>query len=328
MHGRPVSKPSLLWRVFLVNGCVLGAAVLLLVVTPLRIGSSIALGDALVLLAGLAAMLAANYLLLRRELAPLARLVRVMESVDPMRPGRRVEAGHGRDAEVAGLAQAFNAMLERLEAERRESAARALAAQEAERQRIARELHDQVGQTLSAAAIQVQRARDSDGDSEGGLDAAAEAIALTLEDVRRIGRELRPEALDDLGLRNALIALCRRLENQSGVRIERALGGRVPPLSAEQELVVYRVAQEALTNVIRHARASTAALELCAARGHAVLTVADDGRGVTLPELGAGTGIAGMRERAMLAGGTLAIDSVDGNGATVRLELPAALELV
>lgn len=322
MRERP--KPPLLWRVFLVNGVVLGIAVLLLIVTPFRINRSIALGEALVLLAALAVMLAANFVLLQRALRPLQRLVRVMETVDPMHPGRRIDASEGRDAEVAGLALAFNAMLDRLEVERRESAARALAAQEAERRRIAQELHDQVGQTLTAAGIQVERARSASGNGTAvGLDTAAEAIRLTLEDVRRIGRELRPEALDDLGLANALIALSRRLENQSGVRIERDLA-HLPPLAPEQELVVYRVAQEALTNVIRHALAANATLSLRAEGDELLLTVADDGRGLSLPQLGDGTGIAGMRERAMLAGGTLALESVDEGGTTVRLRLPLA----
>ena len=202
-------------------------------------------------------MLAVHLVLLRRTLAPLRVLTEMMGTIDARRPGRRSPPLPPHTAELVALAGAFNAMLDRLEAERRDSARRALAAQEEERLRIAREMHDQIGQTLTALTIQAERAAGADGPVDREvLERLARAALESLEDVRRIGRELRPEALDDLGLGNALIALCRRTSAQSGLRVSHELARGLPPLRPEVELVVYRVAQEAVTNALRHARAS------------------------------------------------------------------------
>src|SRR5262249_24334920 len=158
--------------------------------------------------------------------------------------------------EVVVLAEALNAMLGRLEDERRESSRRILAAHEGERLRIARELHDEVGQMLTAVALQAERAADEGSRQDEALHEIARTVLLSSEDVHRIGRELVPEALDDLGLVSALIALCSRVEKHGAVIVRRDLDWRLPTLPAEVELVIYRVAQEALTNVLRHAEAT------------------------------------------------------------------------
>src|SRR5262249_32737900 len=154
--------------------------------------------------------------------------------------------------------EALNAMLDRMEDERRESVRRALAAQEGERSRIARELHDEVGQTLTAVALRAERAASEASHQDQALTEIAETVLRSLEDVHRIGRELRPEALDDLGLVNALLALCSRVARQSGLRVKRDVDWSLPPLSPEAELVIYRVAQEALTNALRHSQGTEA----------------------------------------------------------------------
>jgi two-component system sensor histidine kinase UhpB len=214
-------------------------------------------------------------------------------------------------------------MLDRLESERRQSARLALAAQEDERQRIAREIHDQVGQTLTAVTIQAERAAQMDDPVDRRLlDQIARTALQSLDDVRRIGRELRPETLDDLGLGNALIALCRRLAAQSGIRIVHSLEAGVPPLRAEVELVIYRIAQEAITNALRHAAASRIDIGLRRSYGLVELRVRDDGRGMpgSVPDDTAG--ISGMRERALLVGGALSLGSRSGDGTEVRLTIP------
>jgi len=251
-----VDRPSLLWRVFLANGAVLVVATLLLVVTPITISAPIALVEVVALVLGLVAMLALNLVLLRRVLSPLFRLTEAMTTVDPDRPGLRLTGVDPRSSEGAALAESFNRMLDRLERARRDAARAALAAQEGERARVARELHDEIGQTLTAAMLQAERAAEGDPDAvRRELEQLAEMIGDSLDEVRRITRELRPEALDDLGLVNALIALCSRLDAQEGPRVRRELQPRLPPLSPEVELVIYRTAQEALTNAFRHARA-------------------------------------------------------------------------
>jgi two-component system sensor histidine kinase UhpB len=314
---------SLLWWAFLGNALVLVVAAALLIVTPVTISAPIAIAEVAILLLGLTALLLANIVLLRRLLLPLRRLTDLMGRVDPMRPGRRLEALGTHHAEVGALADAFNAMLDRLELERRESTRRVLAAQEGERLRIARELHDELGQVLTAAAIEAERAADAGPQQRAeALRDTAGTIRASLDDVRRIARELRPEALDDLGLVNALMALCRRVAAQSEVRVRTHFGDGLPPIGGEVELVVYRVAQESLTNALRHAGAQTVDVALRADADTLELVVSDDGRGLPEPLPAGGTGIDGMRERALLVGGRLTIGAAEGGGTEVRLEVP------
>jgi two-component system, NarL family, sensor histidine kinase UhpB len=318
---------SLHWRIFAVNALVLAAAALLLALSPVTIHAPIRLYELAIVICGLIVMLIADIALVRRTLEPLRRLATLMTVVDPMAPGRRAPEFRSASRETIALAEAFNAMLDRLETERRDSSRRALAAQEAERIRIARELHDEIGQTLTAVALLAERAADQGGTQQQALSEIASTVQASLDDLRRISRELRPEALDDLGLINALIALCSRIGQQGGVRVRRELEAQLPTLASNIELVIYRVAQEALTNVLRHAHASRVDLSLRRADGRVVLTVRDDGRG--LPEnLPTTSGLAGMRERAMLIGAELAIDSHPDAGVEVRLAVPAAEDRV
>ncbi|UGS34581.1 sensor histidine kinase [Capillimicrobium parvum] len=192
-----------------------------------------------------------------------------------------------------------------------------LAAQEGERLRVARELHDEVGQTLTAVLLSLERTP-----SEEELAGARETVRAALDDVRSIARRLRPEALDDLGLTSALAALTVSVQRATGLRVERELRAPAGTLGDEEELVAYRVAQEALTNVARHAGATRAVVRTAALPGDGfVLEVADDGRGFDPRAATTGAGLLGMRERAGLIGARLAIDTAPGAGTTVRLEI-------
>lgn len=319
-------RHSLLWRLSIIDLSVLVVIVLLLILTPITIHAPPKAAEVAVLFAGFVVIATANLLLLRRAVTPLHHLSQVMESIDPMDPGTRIRADQARDAELVTLANSFNAMLDRLELERRQSALRALSAQEGERLRVARELHDEIGQTLTAIAIEAERnAAMREGSERESWERAAELAQESVEDLRRIARRLRPEALDDLGLVNAFIALCNRISEHGGIPIERRLPEAVPEHRPEVDLVLYRVAQEALTNVIRHAQATRAEVELGADDDCLRLIVRDNGRGVRMDQLPAGgNGIAGMRERAMLVGGTLTVRSAEGKGTEVRLEIPLA----
>jgi two-component system sensor histidine kinase UhpB len=318
--GRP-----LLQRLFLVNAAVLVVAALLLILTPVTISAPVTLAELALIVGALLAMLGATLFLLRRALSPLEELTALMGTIDPLDPGRRLTGVEHADAEVAILVQAFNAMLDRLEDERRASARRALAAQEEERVRIARELHDGIGQTLTAVAMQAEHAAHSRPEArESALLEIPEAIRHSIDDVRRIARELRPEALDDLGLTNALLTLCRRMAHHSGIRIEPQLelARGASDLAPETELVIYRVAQEALTNAVRHADATHITVALRAAGERITLRVRDDGRGIDRPLPGDTAGISGMRERALLVDAQLSIHSNPGAGTEVRLDVP------
>ncbi|MDP2773863.1 MAG: sensor histidine kinase [Nocardioides sp.] len=310
---------SLYWKVFLTNGVVFVVGTLVLVVSPASVSRQPLLSEVLVLTFGLGLMLLANAAFLRRSLTPVDRVVRQMETVELLKPGHRLEEppnGPG-----VQLVRGYNEMLDRLEAERSASNAQALAAQEAERHRIAQELHDQVGQSLTVVLLGLKQvhARAPDELAEE-LGLVRESVRSALDDVRRVARELRPGVLEDLGLHSALAALASDFATHAGPHVRRTVSAGLPPLSPQAELVVYRVAQEALTNVARHAHASQVSLSLTRVGDRVVLEVADDGRGTDGSPPGAG--LLGMRERALLVGGEVSVASGPGRGTTVRLAVP------
>ncbi len=319
-----LGRASLLTRVFLINAAVLVAAVLSLVLSPVTVSDPIALEEIFVLVAGLTVLLVVNLALFRRTFSPLTRLTALMRTIDLLRPGRRIPTDHA-DAEVAELTESFNQMLDRLEEERRQSARRSLLAQEQERQRVAQELHDELGQSLTALVLQLDRlARAAPDHLRDELVEAREAARAGLEDARQIAQRLRPEALDELGLPSALMTLAERVSGHGGVRVVHRVDERLPRLSEEIELVVYRVAQESLTNVVRHASASEAMLALRHDSDGITLCVSDNGSGIN----GAwpGAGIQGMRERALLVGAALGVRTRPEGGTEVQLKVGTQAE--
>ena len=313
---------SLFWRVFLINSLLVAAAAVALALTPATISFPIALTEAVELTIGLMLLFAVNFALLRRTFVPLERLSRGMGDVDLLRPGRRLPPAHGGD--VAKLVESFNAMLERLEAERRESARAALAAQEAERKRLARGLHDEVGQSLTGALLLLERiASEVPPQRRSTFADAQQAVRATLDEVRRIAQELRPEMLEHLGLVSALKSLAATFAERTGLQIDRRFAPDLPALDPDAEVVVFRIAQEGLTNVARHAEASRVLLSLERGRDSVVLRVIDDGRGMNGRSPISGGGLRGMRERAVIIGAALAIKQAPTGGVEVRLEVPA-----
>ena len=324
MTRRNAMLPSvpLFWRVFVTNAAVLALAFIGLVLAPVRVSVPVAASEIAVLTVGLLGLLAVNLILLRPAFRPLDELAETMRRHDPLSPGVRAQVTG--DPDVAALARAFNEMLERLEFERRDSARSALMLQESERRRIARELHDEVGQTLTGVMLQVEgMAAVIPADLRDQLDELRETVRHGIEEIRRIVRRLRPEALEELGLQSALAALATAIGDQARLVVQRRLHD-TPILTAEHELVVYRVAQEALTNVARHAEASAVELRLEHDPRRTVLTVTDDGRGLTPGSLPSASGIRGMRERAMLVGAGLTIGSPPAGGTEVQLTIPHA----
>ena len=315
----------LFWRVFLLNAALLLAAGALLAFSPARISTPVRVVEEAVLAAGVLLLLVVNYALLRPAFKPLERLAQRMENVDLLRPGGRLRPSGSR--EVAGLMRSFNEMLERLESERRESGRRALAAQEAERKRIAAELHDEVGQIMTGVLLLLGKvASEVPTDRRELLAEAQEATRRSVDEVRRIAQELRPELLEHLGLASALKALATSFTERAGLEFEKDFARKLPPLEPDVELAVYRVAQESLTNVARHAQATRVWLSLQPGRDSVVLRVVDDGCGLNGQAAGGGGGLRGMRERAMLVGAALAIERAETGGVEIRLEAPAAKE--
>jgi two-component system sensor histidine kinase UhpB len=316
----PRTRLPLFWRVFAVNASLLTVIAVLLIVSPVTISFPIALTEAIVVVVGLLVTIAVNAVLLRRAFAPLGRLAQRMEMVDLLRPGQRLQVV--RDDEVGRVVAAFNDMIGRLERERHESARRVLAAQEAERIGIARDLHDEVGQVLTGVLLQLNSIAESAPEHRDDLDEARQAVRRALDEVRRISSELRPEMLEHLGLVSALTELARSFARVSGIRVTRDFASSVPKLAPEAELAVYRIAQESLTNVARHAEARSVTIVLEQAHESVVLRIADDGLGFAGDPVEHG-GLRSMRERALLIGGALAIREAADGGVEVRLEVPA-----
>jgi two-component system sensor histidine kinase UhpB len=311
----------LFWRVFAVNGGLLAALAILLIVTPVTISAPIKLEQALIIIVVLAVTLGANALLLRRVVAPLDRLARRMETVDLLRRGQRLEVR--REDEIGRVVRAFNQMLDRLEEERQESARRILAAQEAERIGIARDLHDEVGQVLTGVLLHLNSIAEAVPAHRDEIGAAKQAVRVALDEVRRISSELRPEMLEHLGLVSALTELSTTFARVSGLHVERHFDPALPKLSPDVELAMYRIAQEGLTNVARHAGATAVTIALTRTHESVVLSITDDGRGFNgRPEEHGG--LRSMRERASLIDGALAVRSGLAGGVEIRLEVPAA----
>jgi two-component system, NarL family, sensor histidine kinase UhpB len=317
-----LSKMSLFLRAVAINAVVLVVAVLVLALSPATVSSTVTAQEWVVLAVGTALVIAVNLVLLRRVFEPLERLEATMERIDPLDPGRRI-AVDGPEDEIARLGRAFNAMLDRVEHERVESGRRALQAQEAERGRLARELHDELGQLLTGVVLQLEGLGTSLGsERRAGVVEIQDAVREGVETVREIAQGLRPPALDEFGLRASLVALVVGFGERSGLRVRQRIDADLPALDRDAELAVYRVAQEALTNVARHARAESVELALEGRGGTVVLSVHDDGCGIEAGDLHSATGVAGMRERALLVGGSLEISGSPSQGTDVRLRVP------
>jgi two-component system, NarL family, sensor histidine kinase UhpB len=269
-------------------------------------------------------VLLVNAIMQRRRFAPLESLIEEMEKVDLSRPGPVLPAsidGVAETEEVARLELAFLRMMRRLEAERRRAGSAALRAQEQERARVARDLHDEVNQSLTGLLLRLEAvSEEAPPELETELAETKTLANRAMLELLSLARQLRPTALDDLGLAAAIAGQVEQIAG-AGVEAELSTEGDFSDLDDDVQLVVYRVAQEALSNATRHSGAARIAVTLRRSGRGAELRVADDGRGFAFEQSERGLGIAGMRERALLVGGELTIESRPGHGTTVRLRL-------
>jgi two-component system, NarL family, sensor histidine kinase UhpB len=314
-------RHSLFRRLFVLDSGVLVAAAVLLAATPATISFPVTARQATELAAGIGAMLLANAVVLRSALRPLEELATAMGRVDVLVPGERL-AERGSE-EVRVLGAAFNAMLDRLEDERREATSRAVGRDEEERRRLAHELHDEIGQRLTAELLALRAVVEHAPPAlVPRLEEIQELARTNLDEVRRIARHLRPALLDDLGLAYAVHGLLDLVEETAPLTVGRAIDEALPQLAPDVDLVVYRVAQEAVTNVLRHAAATTVHVALEAHERSVTLDVVDDGRGMLYQTAVESGGIRGMRERAVVVGGVLTVVSSPGGGTRVSLTVP------
>jgi two-component system sensor histidine kinase UhpB len=272
-----------------------------------------------------------NSILLRKRLAPIERLVDAMSGVDLARPGKRADVTRGAADEVRRLTADFNRMLERLEEERRQSGRAVLRAQEQERSRIAQDLHDEVNQALTAILLRLSA---TIGDAPWGLRSelqeTQELVTQAMDELLALARQLRPTALDDHGLVAALASQVSDFGQRTGMQTRFHHHGHVPTLSDEEQLVIFRVTQESLSNIAKHARARGVDVELSFV-GRTVLRVRDDGHGFAVAAAHringhargrpGGLGLSGMRERALLVGGSLDVFTAPGEGTTIELTM-------
>ena len=325
MHRR-----NLLTQVLLANLLLIVVAVIATGVAGnpnLNLGERPELALILALVVGLTIIV--NVFMLQRRFRPLERLVDEMERADLARPGAGLPSpgdGHRGPEEVARLQRAFRRMLDRLEAERRRTSSTALAAQEEERARVARDLHDEVNQSLTALLLRLEAARVKAPVELAHELADTKALAnQAMEELLMLARQLRPTALDDLGLKAALAGHVKELGRRGKIEASFEARGDFSALPPDVQLVVYRVAQEAMSNAAQHSGAEHLRVLLQRAGDGVELTVGDDGSGFTFDQAARGLGIAGMRERALLVGGDVQVESRPDVGTRVSLTVPLGL---
>lgn len=328
---RALRRRSLLTQVLLANLLLISAATVSAAVLAGTGALDQDSGAGIVLAFAIALTVLVNVFMLSRRFEPLERLVKKMEHVDLSRPGAAAGEDADSDApeEVRRIQLAFRGMLERLEAERRRSASAALEAQERERTRVARDLHDEVNQSLTGLVLRLEATRaKAPPELDAELAATGSVATRAMKELISLARQLRPAALDDLGLKAALTGLTEELGEQSAVETSLATTGDFAGLAEEIQLVLYRVAQEAIANAVQHSGARSVIVRLVRETGRVVLTVSDDGEGFVYDEVPKGLGLEGMRERALLAGGKLSIESRPGAGTRVQLAIEEAARMV
>jgi two-component system, NarL family, sensor histidine kinase UhpB len=319
-------RRTLLTRVLIANLLLISVAV---VAASLASNPSTQFDDestvGLVLAFAIALTVVVNLFMIQRRFEPLERLIDAMERADLARSGVDLGGlvdGRSDTEEVQRLELAFRRMLERLDAERRRTSSAALQAMEEERARVARDLHDEVNQSLTGVLLHLEAAREKAPPDVARELAETKGMAnQAMQELLTLARALRPTALDDLGLKAALAGHVEEVRRQTDIAASFEAGGDFSDVELETQLVAYRVAQEALSNVVSHSGAEHVRVRLSHTGEGLELTVSDDGHGFTLDEEASGLGIPGMRERALLVGGELEIESKPPVGTRIRLRV-------
>ena len=312
-------------------GQVLGVNVLM--VTATLFAASVAAGldlsvqgqrwQFLVLAMSIMLTLLVNMLMLRRRFSPLERLIERVEAIDPAHPSSFEAPERNRVEEIHRLTMSFDRLLERIEAEQKRSGRLVLRAQEEERKRVARDLHDEVNQALTAILLRLEAlSQDAPEALAAELQGLKWLVNQAMEELLSLARQLRPSALDDHGLLPAIDGQVRRFGTQTGIETVLNARGEPSTLSDDQQVVLYRVVQEALSNAAQHSGATRVEVDLAAYNGVVKLRVSDDGHGFDATAARSRLGLDGMAERARLVGGGLDIESTPGTGTALTLHIP------
>jgi two-component system sensor histidine kinase UhpB len=322
---------TLLTQVLAVNAVLVAiTAALAAIFTRARLEDATSVPGVTLIAVSVLTVILLNSLLLRHRLEPLDALVRTMSEVDLSRPGKRFDINGHAAQEIKALTASFNTMLGRLEEERRAAGRAVVRGQEQERAQIAQDLHDEVNQALTAIKLRLSATiHESPPHLAGELRETNALVDRAMDELLAIARALRPTALDDHGLISALQSQVTDFGERTGIRTAFHRHGELRNLSDEEQLVIYRVTQESLSNIAHHAGARKVDVDL-SFTGNTVLKVADDGGGFDalaanrngkLRGRPGGLGLNGMRERALLVGGNLSIFSRPGEGTTVELTM-------
>lgn len=330
------SRTSIFTKVLVANGMIVlaGAVSAVLIATHIWHGEAPTPEWEFALIAiGLLVSLVVNWGILRVAFRPLFSLQATLDQVRQGDFSARVPAMAG-DPDIARVTETANLMLDRLAEHRQNVAAQIIRAQEEERKRIARELHDETAQSLTSIAVSLETleqqfaAEGNDGPLLGRLRYTKEVAQSTLDETRRLMYDLRPSVLDDLGLVPALRWFVSHRVQSVGLKADFQATGLEQRLPEELETALFRILQEAITNVVKHAKASSLQISLTQEADRIVALVSDDGRGfhpvhvAGKPERDRGLGLFGMQERAALVGGTVELESAPGRGTLVRVTVP------
>jgi two-component system sensor histidine kinase UhpB len=288
--------------------------------------------------AGILLSLLVNYWIVKITLRPLRELRQAVDGIQTGRAGASLALTAGADPDLSRLAAAVDSLLERMEGravELRALSERAINAQEEERKRIARGLHDDIGQTLSRLIIDLEHMEGGlppEADLRRSLAAARERACRTLDELRQVIYGLRPGMLDDLGLAPAIRWYARSNLEPAGARLRFDGFDESLRLEPRLEITLFRIAQETINNILRHSQASTVVIGLRQDGGGVCLSVADDGCGFDLERTTRQAlplhhfGLLGIQERAELVGGTAEVASQPGQGTRVCVRVPLSQE--
>lgn len=333
-------RAPLLGKILIANSLITGGGVAVTVAFAITwertapgrspIGMVVVVGVSAVLIG-----LGVNLWILRIALAPLRDLQRTAERIDAGDLAARASDSPLADPDFARLTRLTNRMLDRADAYRariRRLVARAVRSAEEERKRISWELHDDAAQRLATLLVDLRSVTNRAGDRSTieALEGFRVVLADTIEAIRRYARGLRPPALDDLGVVHAIRGLARETDER-GVEVTVREDGPPAPLSKDAELVLYRMVQEGLTNVVKHSGASRAVVTMATEGPVLRVLVSDDGRGFDVQreiESGTGLGLFSLRERAEYVGGKVGVESSPGAGTTLVIEVPLSADAV
>lgn len=267
--------------------------------------------------------LCVNLWMLQRRFAPLEHLIRQVESIDPAQPASFDPEPEAAE-EIERLARSFKRLLDRVEHERRRSGGQVLRAQEQERRRLASDLHDEVNQALTALLLRLEAlGQEVPPESAAEVAELKKLVNQAMEELLNLARQLRPAALDDHGLIPAIKAQLSRFAERTGIEVRLDAQGEMEGLGDDEQTAVYRIVQEALTNIGRHADAKSVEVQIARGGYGTLLRIQDDGTGfdASSPN-GGGLGLEGMAERARVVGGELDVRSAPGAGTSLTVRLP------